>query len=199
MMLYINKVHILLMYKCTERRIMNKKEEQILNEIIKYVRDNSIMPTMRYLQKKLLFKSVNSITQYIKSLEKQNYLKRNTLGKLILNNYNENTNIKVIKIINTRNDYIHLLLNKNEKYFAYKLHNEFFNNIGLFRNDILIIKKTNKLKNNNLGLFIIDNKYRVMKYKFKDGFYILKDTEELLLNKVKILGKVIMAEKYSKF
>lgn len=191
------------MYICIERRIMNKKEEQILNEIIKYVKDNSVMPTMRYLQKKLLFKSVNSITQYIKSLEEQNYLKRNSLGKLILNNYNENINIKTIKIINTRNNYIHLILNKSEKYIAYKLHNDYFNNIGLFRNDILIVKKTNKLKNNNLGLFIIDNKYRVMKYKFIDGFYILKDNEELLLNKVKILGKVIMAEKnfekYSKF
>ena len=88
-----------------------------------------------------------------------------------------------------------LVLDKNEKYVAFKIHNDYFNNIGIFRNDLLIIKNSKKIKNNDLGLFIVDNKYRIMKYNYKDGFYSLKDKEELLLNKVKIIGKVIMVEK----
>ena len=175
---------------------MNNKEEIILEEIINYVKDNYRMPTMRYLQKKLLYKSVNSITRYINSLEKQNYLIRNNENKLVLNKYSEyyKNGLKIIKIINS-NHYVHLLLNKSDKYMAYKIHNNYFNNIGVFHGDILIIKKTDKLKNNDLGLFIIDDKYRILKYQYKDGFYILKDNEELVLNKVKIIGKVIIIEK----
>ncbi len=176
---------------------MKEKEEIILEEIINYVKKNSRMPTFRYLQKKLNYKSVNSITRYINSLLNSNYLIRNEDGKIILNNYTNNyqKNLKTIQVINMSNKYIHLLLNKEDNYLAYKINNNYFNKNGIYKNDILIIKKNKKLKEKDLGLFIIDNNYRVMKYKYKDGFYILKDYEELLLNKVKILGKVIMVEK----
>jgi SOS-response transcriptional repressor LexA len=176
---------------------MKEKEEIILEEIINYVKKNSRMPTFRYLQKKLNYKSVNSITRYITSLLNNNYLMRNEDGKIILNNYinNYQKNLKAIKVINMNNKYIHLLLNKEDNYLAYKINNNYFSKKGILKNDILIIKKNKKMKDNDLGLFIIDNNYRVMKYGYKDGFYILRDNEELLLNKVKILGKVVMVEK----
>ena len=175
---------------------MNKKEEMILEEIVNYVKKNNSMPSYRYLQKVFNYKSVNSITKIINSLVDNNYLNRNSDNKLIINNYASifKSGIKTIKIINS-NKSIHLILNKSERYLAYKINNNYFNKYGIFKNDLLIIKKDKKLKDNNLGLFIIDNKYRVMEYKYKDGFYILRDYEELLLNKVKIVGKVIMVEK----
>ena len=176
---------------------MNKNIERVLEEIINYVKDNQSMPSMRYLQNKLNYKSVNSVFRYIKLLEENNYLKRNHEGKIIINKYSEYyyNGLKTITIINRKNKYISLLLNKNDYYLAYQINHNYFNNIGIFNNDILIIKKNRKLNNNDLGLFIIDNKYRILKYTYKDGFYILSDNEELLLNKVKILGKVIMVEK----
>ena len=175
---------------------MNEKEEKVFKEIINYYKENRIMPTRRYLQKELHYKSVNSITRYIKSLEKQNYLIRNNDGKIIPNKYNlENTNIKTINISNMHNEYLNIILNKNKKYIAYKIHNNYFNNLGILRNDILIIEINKKLKPYDLGLFIIDKKYKIMKYNYKDGFYILTDNEDILLNKVNIIGKVIMIER----
>ena len=175
---------------------MKEKEELILQEIINYYKDNRIMPTRRLLQKKLNFKSVNSITQYLKSLEKQNYLKRNNDNKLVLNNYSElNKNLKTIKIINMNNKYVNITIDKHKRYLAYKIHNNYFNNQGILRNDVLIVEEKKELKSGELGLFIIDNKYRIMKYEYHDGFYLLSDNEELLLNRVKILGKVIMIER----
>lgn len=176
---------------------MKRKEEIILNEIIKYTYENHTMPTRRYLQKKCNYKSVNSITRYIKILEEENYLIRNKDNKIILNDFSifYNCGLKTIDIINSNNKTINLLLDKNDKYLAYKIHNNFFHEIGIFRNDILIIKKKKWLRDNEIGLFIIDNKYRIMKYSCKDGFYILKDKEEILLNNVKIIGKVIMIER----
>ena len=174
---------------------MNKKEEEILKKIIEYNQKNNSMPSIRYLQKTFNYKSATSIARYIKSLENQKYLTRNNFNKLILNNYSIINDIKHIKIINANNKVISIILEKSEKYIAYKIHNNYFNNIGILRNDILIIKIKKELNKNDLGLFIIDNKYRIMKYDYKDGFYILKDNEEMLLNKVKIVGKVIMIER----
>ena len=175
---------------------MNEKEEKILEEIINYYKENKVMPTRRYLQKVFNFNSVNSITKYIKSLEEQNYLIRNKDNKVILNKYtNENTNLKTITIINMNNKHINLILDKNKKYAAYRIHNNYFNNIGILRNDILVIEINKRLKPSDLGLFIIDKKYRIMKYNYKDGFYLLNDNEEILLNKVNIIGKVIMIER----
>ena len=175
---------------------MNEKEEKILEEIINYYKKNKVMPTRRYLQKIFNFKSVNSITKYIKSLEEQNYLIRNKDNKIILNKHtNENTNLKTITIINMNNKHINLILDKNKKYVAYKTHNNYFNNIGILRNDILVIEINKKLKPNDLGLFIIDKEYRIMRYNYKDGFYLLSDKEDILLNKVNIIGKVIMIER----
>ena len=171
---------------------MNPKEEEILNVIINYFKENNTMPTRRYLQKRFGYKSINSITQYLLSLEKQSYLKRNSESKLVLNNHMMpyQDNLKIIKIINT-NRFIKLFLNKRKKYMAYKINNNYFNNIGIIKNDLLIIEITDKIKPNNLGLFIIDGKYRIMQYNYRDGFYLLMDNEELILNKIKIVGKVI--------
>ncbi len=175
---------------------MNNKEELILNEIINYYQENLCMPTRRFLQKKFGYKSVNSITNYIISLEKQGYLIRNKENKLVISKLIiKNNDIKNIKIINMHNKYTGIILNKDNKYLAYKIHNNYFNNSGILRNDILIIKLTKTLKENDLGLFIIDNNYRIMKYHYRDGFYLLKDKEEILLNRIKVIGKVVMVER----
>ena len=176
---------------------MNKKEEKILSEIVKYVKENYTMPTRRYLQEKLGFKSVNSITQYIKSLEEKNYLIRNSKNKLILDNsaifYKKQ--LKTIRIINKSNAYIKIILDKNSDYVAYEINNNFFKNINILKKDILIIQNKKNLKPGDIGLFIIENKYRIMKYNYKDGFYILRDKEELILSKIETIGKVIMIER----
>lgn len=175
---------------------MKEKEEILLNEIVNYYKKNGVMPTRRFLQKTLNYKSVNSITKYFKSLEEQNYLTRNSDGKIILNKYViDNTNLKTINIINTTNETCKLIIDRNKKYVAYKIHNNYFNNIGILRNDILIIELNKTLKDNDIALFIINKQYRIMKYRYQDGFYILKDKEEILLNRVKIIGKVIMIER----
>ena len=175
---------------------MNKKEEEILGVIVNYYKKNYTMPSIRFLQKTFNYKSVNSISRYLKSLEKKNYLIRNNHNKQVINHYLlANNNIKTIKIINQDNKYISIILDKYQNYLAYKISNNFFNNIGILKNDILIINIKSKLEKNDLGLFIIDEKYRVMKYNYKDGFYILKDSQELILTHVKIIGKVIMIER----
>ena len=173
---------------------MTEKEEKIFNAITEYYNENKMMPSIRFLQKKFSLKSSNSISQYIKSLEKQNYLKRNKENKLIINNIIINNDIKEINVLNA-NKKIYLLLDKRKKYLAFIIKNDYFFNKNIIKNDILIIEITDKINNNDLGLFIIDNKYRVMNYKYIDGFHILEDNEQIVLNKINLVGKVVMIER----
>ena len=170
---------------------MTEKEELILKTICQYIKDNNTMPTRRFIQRKLNYKSVNSITQYFKSLEQKGYLKYNNNHKLIIGNSLYNNNLKNIKIVNQKNQTIELLLNKKKNYLGYRLNNNCFENEFILKGDTLIIEKKKELNVGDIGLFIIDNHYRVMKYNYRDGFYLLSDKETLYLNHVKIIGKVI--------
>lgn len=176
---------------------MNKKEEHVLREIIKYFNQNKRIPTIRYLQKIFLYKSPNSIFRVIVKLEKDGYLIRNKEKKLVIADslINYDYNLKTIKIINRKEKYINIILNKKKKYLAYQINNNCLKKDGLIKNDVVIIQINKKITNNCIGLFLINNKYRIMKYKYLDGFYILKDKEELILNKVNIIGKVILIER----
>ena len=169
---------------------MTKKEEIILQMIYDYFKENKTMPSRRTLQEKLQFKSVNSITQYLNSLEKKGYLIRNN-KRLTINNTVYFNNIKKIKVLNTSNSYLEVSLNNKKTYFAIKLNNNHFINDNIIKNNILIIKKRKTLNNGDLGLFIIDNNYQIKRYSFKDGFYLLTSNDTIILNKVHIIGKVI--------
>lgn len=176
---------------------MTEKEEIILDIIIKYYKANRTMPSIRYLQKELCYKSTNSVYRYLLSLEKQNYLIRNTSKKLILNKdiqENYKKGLKIIEIINDKRQ-IRLWLDKNKKYYGFIIKNNDFEKEMIKKNDLLIIEVNSKIKNNELGLFLIKGKYRIMKFFYKDGFYILNDYEELILNKVKYIGKVIILKR----
>lgn len=169
---------------------MTKKEKIILQIIYDYFKENKTMPSRRILQEKLQFKSVNSITQYLNSLEKKGYLSRNN-NKLTINNTIYFSSLKKIKILNTSNSYLEVNLNNKKTYFAFKLNNNYFIKDNIIKNDILIIEKRKTLNNGDLGLFIIDNNYQIKKYSFKDGFYLLTSNDTIILNKVHIIGKVI--------
>ena len=171
---------------------MNENEEKIMKIIIQYYKKNQSMPTRRFIQKKLKYISVSSITQYFKSLENKGYLVRDSLNRIIINNYViTDYNVKRIKVLNLQNEYLNIILNKKKNYLGYRLNNNYFENQGILKNDFLIIEKDKKLNIGDFGLFIINSKYRIMKYNYKDGFYLLEDNEILILNHVNSLGKVI--------
>lgn len=178
---------------------MSEKQEKVLEEIIKYYIENNIMPTIRYLQKKLHYKSTKTVYNHLQQLEKKNYLKRNEEHKLIINNISINyqTGLKTINIINSTKK-ISLFLEIKKDYIGFILKNNYFLDMHLMKNDILIIEKNKKIKNNQIGLFIIDKEYRIMKYFYQDGFYILNDNEQIILNKINLIGTVILVERQIK-
>ena len=163
-------------------------KEKLLNEIRKYYKENHNMPSIRYLTIKLNYKSHNSIYKMMKELAEDGYLIHNSNKKWSISDI-ENNIIRV-KVIND-NDY--LIIKENKKnYLVYKIKNNRFKDKNIISGDYLIVEKTNKLENNDLGLFIYNDTYHIMNYNYIDGFYILDDgINKEYLYKVKIIGKVI--------
>ena len=172
------------------------KEKEILKTIIDYYNQNKLMPSMRYLKDKVHVKSINTIYYYIKKLEKEGYLIRNKDNKRILEkNYQDfNKGLRIIKVINS-NDTVMTIFKNNKSYLAFKVKDNIFQENGILKNDILIIERTKNLKNNDLGLFIINKKKYIMKYFYQDGFYILESDIKRFYSKVNIIGKAIYLER----
>ena len=175
---------------------MSEKAKKILEVIIDYYNNNKLMPSIRYLMDKVNIKSTSTIHYHLNKLEEKGYLKRNKLNKRVLSkNYNKIENeLQIINVINDK-DTIKIIIDDNKDYIAFKIKDNLLEKKGIIKDDILIIEKTNKLKNNDLGLFKINNKYYVMKYFYQDGFYILESDIKRFYNKIKIIGKVIYLER----
>ena len=82
-------------------------------------------------------------------------------------------------------------INIDNNTILYQIKNSFFTEYAINKNDYLIINTNIEIKNNELGLFLINNKYRIMKYTYIDGYYILEDNEREILYEIKIIGKVV--------
>ncbi len=175
---------------------MSEKAKEILNVIIDYYNNNKTMPSIRYLMNIVNIKSTSTIHYHLNKLEKKGYLKRNKSNNRILSeNYESLKNgLKIIEVINDK-DKIKIIIDDNNNYIAFKVKDNILKEVGIIKGDILIIKKTTTLKNNDLGLFMINNKYYVMKYFYKDGFYILESDVKRIYNKIKIIGKVMYLER----
>lgn len=177
---------------------MSEKAKEILNVIIDYYNNNKTMPSIRYLMNIVNIKSTSTIHYHLNKLEKKGYLKRNKSNNRILSENYENlkNGLKIIEIINDKNkDKIKIIIDDDNNYVAFKVKDNLLKEDGIIKGDILIIKKINKLKNNDLGLFMINNKYYIMKFFYKDGFYILESNEKRIYNKIKIIGKVMYLER----
>jgi SOS-response transcriptional repressor LexA len=164
-------------------------EENILKIIKNFYKEKGYMPSIRFIQSKLNYKSVNYVYRIMNKLCEEGYLIHYKDTKKWVVADIDDTYIKV-KALN-EDDYLLIRQNK-KKYTVYKIKNNNFLNRNILKDDYLIVEKTQKLDNNTLGLFIYNNNYHIMNYNYKDGFYILDDgVNKEYLCKLKIIGKVI--------
>lgn len=164
--------------------MLNDKEKRVLEAINEYIKEHEYSPTIRDLCQILGYKSTKTIWTYLHKLQEK---------KLINYKHNKKRNITLNKInspliaINT-SEKLTLL---NKECVIYHVKSNFLKEFNILKNEYLIIDTSKCPKNNQLGLFIINNEYRIMKFNYKDGYYILNDNETEILHKVNIIGKVV--------
>lgn len=158
-------------------------ENKIYEVICESYKRNGIEPSIRDIGKELGIKYHNGIYYYLKKLEKKNLIKHIN-GKWVLNKCDGYS----VNVLN-ENRYFILDYSKNER-FIFKIKNNYFNDLMIKKNDYLIIE-SHKLNNGDLGLFIINDEYRIMRYEYKEGFYLLSDNSVEVVSKINCIGKVV--------
>jgi len=165
--------------------MLNEKELLIYKTIYKFINKNNYSPSIRELCNLLNIKSTKTICKYLKTLMEKNFINYHQQKKRTIM-INKNINNK-INVINTKKI---IEINFNSNHLLYQIKNNYFKNYNIKKNDYLIINIEKKIKDNDLGLFIINDKYRIMKYMYLDGYYILEDNTKEVLNKINLVGIV---------
>ena len=161
--------------------MLTEKEKKFYETIYKFINDNGYSPTIRELCKLLNYKSTKTIYNYLKVLKNKNYInyqKKKKRSIVINKEINKRANVFNNKFTN---------LNLNESNILFQIKNNYYNNYFIKKDDYLIINTKKKIKNNDLGLFLINSKYRIMKYNYYDGYYILEDNTKEILYKINLI------------
>ena len=164
-------------------------KEKVLKVITSYYKETNFMPSIREVQKIIHSNNHNCVYKIFKQLENDGVLihDKNKRKWCLAEKNDETLKIKVLN-----EDHYVYIDNDKDNYTVFKMDNNNFKDSNILKNDYLIIKKTDNLKNYDLGLFKYNDEYHIMNYIFLDGFYMLSDNKNKeVLNKIKIIGKVI--------
>ena len=176
--------------------MLTTKQRNFFQLIEEYYKETKTLPNLNILKKLTNYKSYNTIHKYLDKLEDYNYLKYDKERKEIIYLKGYENNLHTIPFIN-KTEFIKININNSNplnNYVALKINNNNLKNMGINRNDILIIEKSKTYLNNKFVLVNIKNKYKVFKYQKKDGFtHLINDKNIIpLINNNPIIGKVIL-------
>ena len=150
---------------------ITQKQEDVLNFIKKFIADNGYPPAVREICQGLNLSSPATVFTHIKKLETAGYLKKgngkNRSIEVLVDNEYLQKNEEVAKIpllgkitagppieaIENPDEYITIptsLIPKNSKIFSLKVSGKSMINIGIFDNDIVIIKMQNTANNGDI-------------------------------------------------
>ena len=183
--------------------MLTKKQNHFYEIIINYYKKNHTLPNINTIKKITNYKSYNSLHKYLNILEKNNYLKYNHEKKEIsyLKGMINNNHILKIPYID-QEKYFQIedsLLKKDEDYYIFKVADNNLNNLGINKNNLVIIEKSKIYANNDIVLIKQKNKYHLYKCQKKDEFIrLINDIKSINIITTNILiGKVVLIIKSS--
>ncbi len=196
---------------------LTNKQEQILTTIKKFIAKNGYSPSIRELCSLCNLSSTATMFVHLKNLTTKGYInqassKSRTIELNVPNEYDKkNDNImsvpllgKVaagnpIEAIERPNEFFSLpkeLVPLNNEVFTLEVNGDSMINIGIFDNDIVIVKKCNTANNGDIVVAMTDENEVTLKRFFKENNHIRLQPENdylepIILNNVTILGKAI--------
>lgn len=196
---------------------LTKKQEEILDQIKRFMAKKGYSPTIRELCEIMNLSSPATMFVHIKNLINKNYLsqtdsKFRTIELLVDNEYDEkNSNVASVPLlgkvpagnlkeaIENPDEYFSLpkeFIPKNKDVFTLLVNGESMINAGIFDKDIVIVEKTSEASNGQIVVAIDDENQVTLKRFYKERDHIRlqpeNDTmEPIILKNASILGKAI--------
>lgn len=159
---------------------LTKKQAEILDCIKEFIAEHGFPPTVREICRIKNLSSPSTVQMHLNSLAEKGYLKKDKAKsrtiELILKNECLNKKNDIIQIPfkdNQKNEYLNIcssLAPKNDNLFAYLIKTNDLTNHNILKNDIVIIQKQKTITNNDIGVYIEENKIIFEKTKNSENF-----------------------------
>lgn len=196
---------------------LTNKQEEILNEIKRFIADKGYAPTIRELCKICNLSSTATMFVHLKNLTNKGYIsqtenKFRTIELNVPNEYDKrDENVAMVPLlgkvaagnpieaIENPNEYFSLpkdLIPQNTEVFTLEVNGESMINAGILDSDIVIVKKQPNANNGEIVVAMTNDNEVTLKrfYKEKDHIRLQPENdylEPIILNNVTILGKAI--------
>ena len=191
---------------------LTNKQNEILIYIKKFIAENNYSPSVREICKGINLNSPATVHTHITNIINKGYLKRNSKNKRLLEllvpnefkiNNNDVINVPLLDKNSTSIDqttkYFPLpakLIPNGKEIFTIKASDNSMNKIGILKDDIVIVEKTNIVKNKDIVIAITDEAEITIKTFYKEkNFFRLQPENDLMVpiifKEINILGKAI--------
>ena len=179
--------------------------------ILKYVEnciDDGVPPSVREICSHLGIKSTSTVHKYLKELEEKGYIVRGENLNRSIRLAEPKVNAAKVPLMGTVAAGMPILAVENieeyipykssyssEELFALKVKGESMINIGMYEDDIIIVRKTSYAENGQIVVALVDDEATVKRFYRENGHFRLQpendSMEPIIVNEVSILGKVI--------
>ena len=207
-----------MVYNMIAMEELTKKQKEILEFIKKTMFKKGVSPTFREIMQFFGFKSIKTVQDHIKALEKKGYIKKdpNKSRSIILEDFSktlkDTVRVPILGQISAGKPifaeeniegYINLdkfLIKHSKDIFALKVKGDSMIGAGILDGDYVIVKKQPTVENGEIACVLIDNEATVKRFYKRDTHIELRPdndkyqpiivTQELNKN-IFVLGKVI--------
>lgn len=167
-----------------------KKREQIYTFLIDFIKVNGYQPTVKEIALAVNLRSVYSVYEHLKLLEKDGLIKLEKMDqsskKRIIHIIDLNKKIQETILEESINKLIKFSkkhVNTDNVIFSKKVTNDYIVTVdNIFPNDIIIIEKVNSLEKDSIGLLLFENRICIKKI-FSD-YEKVYDTDPIVLGKI---------------
>ncbi len=191
---------------------LTPKQKQILDFIEEFVENKGYPPSVREIGKAVDLASSSSVYSQLNNLMEKGYIRKDSTTSrgisIIKEDKNQFTSIPMVGLVTAGNpieaienvtDYFPIpnnLVNRGEVVFALKVSGDSMKNAGILDHDTIIVKKTDVASNGEIVVAMTEDDEATVKRFYKEkNYYRLQpeneDFEPIILNQVKIIGKVI--------
>ena len=207
-----------MVYNMIAMEELTRKQKEILEFIKKTIFKKGVSPTFREIMQFFGFKSIKTVQDHIKALERKGYIKKdpNKSRSIILEDFSktlkDTVRVPILGQISAGRPifaeeniegYINLdkfLIKHSKDIFALKVKGDSMINAGILDGDYVIVKKQPTVENGEIACVLIDNEATVKRFYKRENYIELKPenpnykpitiTRDTALN-ILILGKVI--------
>ena len=182
---------------------LTDRQKEIYNFIKDYIKKRGIAPSYEEIKKEFGFKSLGTVFEHLKTLEKKGYIQKGNYNQKraiqIADFGKKSATIPLVGIVAAGNplevyetiDYIDVpeeMLGKGEN-VALKVKGNSMIDSGIFDGDIVIVKRQSTAENGQIVVAIIDGEVTIKK------IYFHKDTIELRASNQKVKPIFVTSDK----